>query len=280
LTISSSRLYQIFKYAVYAFLAANVYLFYAEESAAAALQFPNGVGLDQLREAYSATIDTFAWVVLLLMFELETWALDDRHFTRPVALSLHGLRAVCYVAILFAFAGYVDNMLSATSVFTVAGISDLCRLPPGDWHWAMTLDEYVPITATNCASLSDAGAFVQFQSIPAIVDMTGQTEIARLAWVDVINGAVWILVVLVLEIDVRLQERNLLEGLALRISTIVKFVLYSTLLLAAIYWGFKGGFLDFWDAFLWLVAFVFIEMNVFEWRAANHAALDQVNVSK
>ena len=273
MTISSSRLYQIFKYAVYAFLAANVYLFYAEESAAAALQFPNGVGLDQLREAYSATIDTFAWVVLLLMFELETWALDDRHFTRPVALSLHGLRAVCYVAILFAFAGYVDNMLSATSVFTVAGISDLCRLPPGDWHWAMTLDEYVPITATNCASLSDAGAFVQFQSIPAIVDMTGQTEIARLAWVDVINGAVWILVVLVLEIDVRLQEHSLLEGLALRISTIVKFVLYSTLLLAAIYWGFKGGFLDFWDAFLWLVAFVFIEMNVFEWRAADHAAL-------
>ena len=53
----------------------------------------------------------------------------------------------------------------------------------------------------------------------------------------------------------------------------MKFVLYSTLLLAAIYWGFKGGFLDFWDAFLWLVAFVFIEMNVFEWRAADHAAL-------
>lgn len=273
MTISSSRLYQIFKYAVYAFLAANVYLFYDEESAAAALQFPEGVGLDQLREAYSATIDTFAWVILLLMFELETWVLDDQHFTRPVALSLHGLRAVCYVAIVFAFVGYVDNMLSATDVFTVAGISDLCRLPPGNWHWALTLDEYVPITATNCASLSDAGAFVQFQTIPAIVDMTGQSEIARLAWVDVINGAVWILVVLVLEIDVRLQERNLLEGLALRISTIVKFVLYSTLLLAAIYWGFKGGFLDFWDAFLWLVAFVFIEMNVFEWRAADHAAL-------
>ena len=35
MTISSSRLYQIFKYAVYAFLAVNVYLFYDEESAAA-----------------------------------------------------------------------------------------------------------------------------------------------------------------------------------------------------------------------------------------------------
>jgi hypothetical protein len=256
LTISS-RLYQLFKYAVYAFLAANVYLFYAEESAAAVLQFPDGVGLGQLREAYSATVDTFAWVILLLMFELETWVLDDRQFTKPVVLSLHGLRAACYVAILFAFAGYIDNMLSATDVFTVAGISDLCRLPAGDWHWALTLDEYVPITAANCAGLSDANAFVQFSTIPAIVD----------------PGAVWILVVLVLEIDVRLQERGLLEGFALRISTLVKFVLYSILFLAAIYWGFKGGFLDFWDAFLWLVAFVFIEMNVFEWRAQDNAAM-------
>jgi hypothetical protein len=23
---------------------------------------------------------------------------------------------------------------------------------------------------------------------------------------------------------------------------------------------------DFWDAFLWLVAFVFIEMNIFQWQ--------------
>lgn len=271
MTINSSRLYQLFKYAVYTFLTANVYFFFVEESAAATLQFPDGVGFGQLREAYSATIDTFAWVALLLMFELETWSLDDRHFTKPVVLSLHGLRIACYVGVLFAFIGYIDNLLSASDVFTVAGISDLCRLPPGDWHWALTLDEYVPITTDNCANLSNASAFVQFHSIPAIVDSSGHTEIERLAWVDVINGAVWILVVLVLEIDVRLQERSLLEGVALRISAIVKFLLYTTLLLAAVYWGIKGDFIDFWDAFLWLVAFVFIEMNVFEWRAEEHA---------
>ena len=75
-----------------------------------------------------------------------------------------------------------------------------------------------------------------------------------------------VLIVLLLEIDVRLQERNRYEGLALRISNLAKVILYSTLLLAAIYWGIKGDFVDFWDAFLWLVAFVFIELNVFEWR--------------
>jgi hypothetical protein len=46
-------------------------------------------------------------------------------------------------------------------------------------------------------------------------------------------------------------------------------------LLAAIYWGIKGDFVDFWDAFLWLVAFVFIELNVFEWRRESKARHNQ-----
>ena len=71
----------------------------------------------------------------------------------------------------------------------------------------------------------------------------------------------------------RLQEHNRYEGLALHASNVSKFVLYSLLLLAAIYWGFKGDFVDFWDAFLWLVAFVFIELNVFEWREEDNAAI-------
>jgi len=63
-----------------------------------------------------------------------------------------------------------------------------------------------------------------------------------------------------------LQEHNRYEGLAYRISGALKVILYATLLYAAVYWGIKGDFVDFWDAFLWLVAFVFIELNVFEWR--------------
>lgn len=43
-------------------------------------------------------------------------------------------------------------------------------------------------------------------------------------------------------------------------------VLYATLFVAAVYWGFEGDFLDFRDAFLWLVAFIFIEMNVIQWN--------------
>jgi hypothetical protein len=275
LTISSSRLYQLFKYAVYALLTLNIFLFYVEESAAAPLQYPGGIGLDNFREAYSATIDTLAWVILLLMFELETWVLEDEHFTRTVRLSLHGLRAICYIAIVMAFTGYIDDMLfvSATTVFS--GASDLCALPAGEWSWASTFGEYVAITADNCANLSAAGTFLQFEGLPVLVDAAGHTEIVRLAWVDVINAGVWLLVVLVLEVDVRLQEHHRFEGPALYASNAMKFILYATLFLAAVYWGIKGDFVDFWDAFLWLVAFIFIEMNVFEWRAEENLSLAQ-----
>ncbi len=264
--INSWALYQFFKYAIYIFLAMNVYWFFAEEYAAAQLQFADGVGLGRIIEAYAATIDTAAWVVLLLMFELETYVLEDEQFTRPVQLSLHGLRGLCYAFIGYAFYGYIANVVYLSDVSLLAGLSDLCTLPEGAWSYAVTLDEYESITAANCASFSTAASFLQIADINAVVDATGLRDIRALAWVDVINAGVWILVVLILEFDVRMQERGILEGTALRFSNATKFVLYSILFLAAVYWGFEGEFVDFWDAFLWLVAFFFIEMNVVEWR--------------
>ena len=271
LSINSNRLYQLFKYTVYALLTLNIYLFFVEEHAAAELQFANGIAMLDIIEAYSATIDTLAWVILLLMFELETWVLEDEQFTRRVAWSLHGLRGLCYVFIVYAFYGYIANLQFVADVVPLAGITDLCALATDGWSYATTLDEYVAITAANCHDWSEASSFLRYRDLPAVVDAGGATEIIRLAWVDVINSAVWLLVVLVLEADVRLQEQNRLEGLALRASNAAKFVLYTTLFLAAVYWGLKGDFVDFWDAFLWLVAFVFIELNVFTWRAEEHA---------
>ena len=266
MTISRGTIYQLFKYSVYVFLALNVYWFFADEVQAARVEYPGGVGLKNIIEAYAATIDTAAWVVLLLMFELETYVLEDRHFTRPVAWSLHGLRAVCYAFIVYAFYGYIGNLQLMQSVSPLAGVSDLCTIVADNWAYAVDLDEYAAITAESCATFSSATAFYSFDSHRGIVDAAGLEAIRGLAWIDVINAGVWLLVVLVLEIDVRLQERNRYEGWALRISGAAKVVLYSTLLFAAIYWGIKGDFVDFWDAFLWLIAFVFIELNVFEWR--------------
>ena len=251
----------------------NIYWFFAEEILAAKLLYPDGVGIRNLIGAYPATIDTAAWVVLLLMFELETYVLEDHHFTKSVNWALHSLRAVCYAFIVYAFFGYIGNLMSVQDVSQMVGVTDLCTLVNEQWSYSYDIEEYTAITVENCGTFSSAGSFLRFTDARAVVDAPGLTAIIGLAWIDVINAAVWLLVVLVLEVDVRLQEHNRYEGWALRISTAMKVALYVTLLYAAIYWGVKGDFVDFWDAFLWLLAFIFIELNVFEWRQESHEEL-------
>ena len=266
LRVDRYKLFHAFKYAIYALLTLNVYVFFAEEWAAASTRFVDGVELGDIIEGFAATIDTAAWVVLLLMFELETFVLTERTSKRA-RIAMHVLRAVCYVVIVYAFYGYLSKLLFLLgSTPLPAAVSDLCSLAAEGWSYAIDLDEYVVLTPANCATLSAASSFVQLNGLQAVVDPDGLTAITRLAWVDVINSGVWLGVVFLLEVDVRLQEHHRYYGLALRVSNLLKYLLYSILLVAAVYWGVKGDFVDFWDAFLWLVAFVFIEMNVFEWR--------------
>ena len=266
MTINRYNLYQAFKYTLYAFLTMNVYWFFTEEFAANMLLYPDGVGFGDIYDAYVATIDTAAWVVLLLMFELETYILEDRHFTRRVTWTLHALRIICYALITRAFFGYIGNLMSVSDVSLMAGVSDLCSLVADGWSYSHDFEEYTLLTLQNCGTFSPANSFLEFADARAVVDAAGHNAIVWLAWIDVINAGVWLLVVLVLEIDVRLQEKNRYEGWVLRASTVTKVILYSLLFIAATYWGIYGDFVDFWDAFLWLLAFFFIEMNVVEWR--------------
>ena len=268
--IDGRVLYQLFKYAIYTLLTINVFVFFGEEWLAARLEYPQGIPGSEVFKAYAATIDTAAWVVLLLMFELETYVLEDRHWTPTVKISLHALRATCYLFIIFAFYGYVEDAAYVFQTTALAGISDLCELVGQNWSYATTFGEYAEITTSNCASFSSLGSFVRFDGVAAVVDEPGLAGIHFLAIVDVVNAAVWLLVVLVLEVDVRLQEKDRFEGLALYISTVAKFVLYSILALAVVAWMVTGDFVDWWDALLWLVAFVFIELNVVEWRQESH----------
>jgi hypothetical protein len=65
----------------------------------------------------------------------------------------------------------------------------------------------------------------------------------------------------------------------LQVAKYLKFVLYTTLFAAAAYWGVAGDLLDFWDAALWLFAFIFVELNVFEWQYETAAAREDTGVA-
>ena len=69
-------MYRAFKYSIYGLLTLNIFLFFQEESLAIQQTFSQGMNLGDIIQGYAATIDTAAWVLLLLLFELTTSVLE------------------------------------------------------------------------------------------------------------------------------------------------------------------------------------------------------------
>lgn len=258
------RLFTAVKYLVYVLLSFNVVLFLQEELAALEHTFVNGFDWSQVIQVFSATIDTTAWVVLLLLFELETSVLDDRRIRGAVKVSLHWIRILCYIAVYYAFTGYYAELVMLYEVTPLSGFDACASLDQG-LALQVDLDEYVPLDAGNCAGV--ASELFRLNGFDIVSEPDVLQSARWLAWTDVLNSAAWLLVVIILEVEVRLQLRGNLSGRVMAATKWLKFAVYGALFVAAGYWGIAGSFLDFWDAALWLFAFIFIELNVFEWQA-------------
>lgn len=257
--------FNLFKYGIYVLLSFNVVLFFRDEWGAAGHLFANGISLTNIIEAFAATLDTAAWLVLLLIFELETYIISDEKIKGGVKLFLHGTRVFCYCAISYAFYGYWVKMRSLYG-FELSPLVDLCSLAANSFSFMTDLDEFELVDATNCFALMNDARILQLPDSTVITDSAALLSAQKLAWTDVINAGDWLFVVLILEVDIRLQLKGKLSGPFLHFNKVVKYVLYSVLCFAAIYWAISGLILDFWDALLWIIAFVFIEMNMFEWQ--------------
>jgi len=254
-------------------LSVNIALFFQEEMLATEQTFSQGINLVDIIQGFAATIDTAAWVLLLLLFELETSVLSDDTLRKTkVKVAFIGLRVFSYGFIGYAFYGYFSKMLLTYNISPFA-VDDLCALVGQGYASIVTLDEYPSLDAQSCAVLADQALF-QLNGQQVLGSASDWVSIQWLAWVDVINSATWVAVVIILEVDVWLQLRGRLQGSIVSASKIIKLFLYSILFAAAAYWGLLGDFLDFWDAFMWLVAFVFIEMNLFQWQAETDEAAE------
>lgn len=83
-------------------------------------------------------------------------------------------------------------------------------------------------------------------------------------WLDFANALTWILVVLALQYDIYFPGHYGKSEWTAR--NILKLTLYGALFVFAIMWGIQGEALDFYDAFLWILSFFVIEMNIFNFE--------------
>ena len=256
---------QVLKWTVYILLTLNwAYYFFDDWRMASFTLNEGGSFLDWAR-AFNTTIDEFGWLGLVYMFELETYALDDRVFeNRALKWSVHGFRLLCYVLLAHTVFARVDDVRELKSLGRAGDVASLCQVADGDVSFGENY-EYTPITSANCAGLSKSQQLYYIEPT-VITDADGHELEVWLRWIDLEDAVVWLLVTWSIELEVWLQNRDVTGGLLMLVSHSAK-VFYAVLLGNAAVWAWLGHWLYAWDQFLWIAGFWAIENNIAEWRS-------------
>ena len=251
--------FQWSKYLIYALLFANIFAFFAEELAAADHMLMGDWTLGLFIETFPATIDTVAWVALLLMFELETRHLNPQIMTVAVKRTLLIARVLCYGLILSAFGGYTEKLVEIDSARAI-GAAEFCSDANPDFKLRRGLDDFEMVGEEICRN---DRVLRRHDEQRWVATIENYERFKGLAWIDVLNAAAWLVIVAMLEFEVRTGLRARASRRSVNALNAIKGMLYLGLVGFAIYWGIDGEPIDFWDAFLWIVAFVYIERNLF-----------------
>jgi hypothetical protein len=263
----SFEIRQTIKWLVYTLVIVNFGFYIRNDLVIAGHTLYSGSSLLEISRAFATTIDESAWIILLLLFELETYLLSDDPLSRAKTLLMQGIRLVCYISLahtLYAYGVYLAEIYAAVPVEEV---TNLCQLIGKDLSYASNL-VYSEINSSNCASLSSANQFfyVDPPTFFIVEDAAGLVIEKQLAWIDIFEAIIWLLILLSIEVAVWLQDRNIGQGLIFKTLSITKWCLYSLLWAAAGYWIYRGHYMFAWDEFVWIAGFVAIEMNIVEWR--------------
>src|SRR5690606_21446212 len=104
--------------------------------------------------AYADSIDTAAWLVLLIMLELETYVIPDEKIKGWVDRTISIVSFVCWALILYSLYGYIGSLDEAYGYAAYAG-ADPCGLVDTGATLARGLDDYVDLDAENCRASAD-----------------------------------------------------------------------------------------------------------------------------
>ncbi|MEE8295522.1 MAG: hypothetical protein V3R64_07400 [Sphingomonadales bacterium] len=259
------NIFNTIKYLTYGLLAWNGYMFYVDESLASTVTFSGGLDISEIIKVYSGSLDTTFWILLVILLELETYVIEDHVLKRPVVKwSMIGARTICYAMIVYALYGYIVKMMFQSDMIPLV-IANACDLVGQNFSILVAIEDYLPLTAENCGTLAGADLY-QLNGYQIIAPLGDMIYARNVSWIDVVNASTWLGIVAILEVDVWYQLKGGFTGLLLKASKISKIVLYTILFGCAVAWGYTGVLLDFGDAAVWLFAFFFIEMNLFQWQ--------------
>lgn len=257
---------QLLKIVVYSLLLINFAQYIRNDWVIAGHTLHSGSTFLDWTRAYAVTIDESAWIILLILFEMETYLINNP-LSRAKAMLMLVVRLCCYGFLAHTLYAYIFYAYELSQAQVVEGVSNLCQMVGQDVSYAYNL-VYSEISADNCANLSSASQFLYIDppTFFIVQDLAGLRIEKQLIWVDIVEAITWLLILATIEVTVYLQDRGIVKGLLLKSVNNAKFLLYSILWGAIFYWIYRGHYMFAWDEFVWIVGFVAIEINVVEWR--------------
>jgi len=260
------QIQQAVKWTVYTLLIINfVYYLFEDWNRAVHTLDASSSFLDWTRE-FATSIDESAWFLLLFMFELETYVIEDDNWTGKVAHTVHGIRLLCFVMIAHTIYAFAITVVDLQPTVVVEDVSNLCDMVDDDVSYVYNL-EYTAVNEQSCGKLSTETRFYWLADNPIVSDMPGLNLERKLAWVDLAEAVIWLLVLLTIELVVRMQGRGLSSGRLMSTANFAKTFLYLSLIAIGIYWASLSHWLYLWDELVWIGGFAAIELNISEWRS-------------
>ncbi len=259
------KIQQIVKWTVYSLLVLN-FTFYIYEDVDRVIHTLTGDSpLIKWASEFATTIDTLAWFILLFMFELETYLVEDEDWNKWTTRFVHTARVVCYLMIAHTVFAFWNGVADYSKTIPVEGVTELCQLVDRDMSYVYNL-EYTEINEQTCGQLSDAKQFYQLGNNPLVTSYAGLKLERHLVWSDLVEVLVWLIIIFAMEVVVRLQNLGITGGTLRRAASSAKLAGYTILFGLALYWASLSHWLYTWDTFLWIGGFAAIEMNVSNWR--------------
>ena len=257
---------QVLKIAIYSLLLVNFILYIIDDVRIASYTMRNGGSLLEWTRAFATTIDISAWLILLFLFELETYLLSDQTLSRPMFIRLmYAVRIFCYVFLVHSVYAFSVIYIDLLQVNLIPDISNLCELVPMDLSFVRNL-AYTEIDLENCLTLSSGEIFYFTEPALVVSDVSGLRLEKNLALVDILEVLVWLLILMTIEIMVWLQDQSITRGSLVSFIKGAKYILYGSLWSMAAYWAYLGHYYFAWDEALWIIGFISIEMNVSDWK--------------
>lgn len=239
--------------------------FYLVEDFGVATQILRGGGTWlQWSEEFSTTLDVFAWLGLIIVFELETHLLSDESFEHlAVRWGLNAVRLLCYVLLMHTVMARVVVMSDFVKAERMHEVTSLCQLVEQDIIFTEN-NYYTGVDADNCLQLAQGEEFYLLEKA-VVTDADGYALEAISRWIDLQDVLLWLLIVAAIELTVYLQNQGVTEGRLLLLANLAK-ILYGVLFVHAGFWLYMGHWLWAWDQSLWIFGFWIIDSNLSTWR--------------